>query len=121
MINNKRCEIKTKEKKTIWDMVKEYINNLSQGTLFTRRELFIHIYNIDMSRFNNSVDSYKGFLNKLGFITTHKPGVYIKQKHIPMKLTLKTMRNAARDDSWKTWFIPLHERLGIDKDELQKK
>lgn len=123
MIDNKRCEIKTKKKKTAWKLLKEYINSLPQGTSFTRKELLNHIYTVDVSTIDVSVsvDYYKGFLNKLGFITTYKPGVYIKQKHIPMKLTLQTVRKAAQDNSWKTWFVALHDRLGLDENELLQK
>ena len=119
MIDGKRHEIKTKQKTTVWRMVKEYINNLPQGTLFTRKQLLDHIYTVNVTKTDTAADYYKGYLNKLGFITTQKPGCYIKQKHIPTKLTMVTVRKAAQDDSWKIWFVPLHERLGLNKDELQ--
>jgi len=118
VINGKRHEIKTRQPKSIWLMLKEYINHLPQGTVFTRKQLLNYIYTVDVTKTDTAADWYKGYLNKLRFITTNKPGVYIKQKHIPIKLTVEVVRKASRDDSWRTWFIPLNERLGINGTEL---
>ena len=122
MIDGERHEIRTKENKPVWVKLKEYINSLPIGTLFTRKQMLNHIYTIDVTKTDTAADYYKCHLNTLGFITTDRPGVYIKQCDVPMHLSIKKVQEAAQaHKSWKGWFIPIHERLGIDENLAPKR
>ena len=116
MIDGKRHEIKTKHGNTGWLELKKYLNSLEPEELFTRKQMLNNVYTIDVSNLKfTAADTYKGYLNKLGFISKQSHGIYIKKLHIPMKLTLVSVKKALKDESWKTWFIPLHIRLGLNE------
>lgn len=123
MIDGQRHEIRTKKRQSVWHRLKEYINSVPVGTSFSRKAMLNYIYTVDVSvtRSDTAADYYKCHLNTLGFITTDRPGVYVKRCDIPMHLTIKQVQEAARaDKTWKGWFIPIHERLGIDEDLAPK-
>jgi len=117
MIDGKKCEIRTKGDRPAWTLLKEYLNTLPIGTLFTRQQMLDAIYIIDASKIDPAVDYYKSYLNKLGFISTDRPAVYIKEYHIPIHLAISKVQKAANSKDWTQWFIPLHERLGINEQE----
>ena len=117
MVDGERCEIRTKGDRPAWTLLKEYLNTLPIGTLFTRQQMLDAIYIIDASKIDPAVDYYKSYLNKLGFISTDRPAVYIKEYHIPIHLAISKVQKAANSKDWTQWFIPLHERLGINEQE----
>ena len=121
MVNGERHEIRTKDDRPVWTLLKEYINSLPIGRLFTRQQMLDSIYTLDVSKIDPAADYYKGWLNKLGFISTDRPAVYVKECHIPMHLTITKVKAAATDKGWQGWFIPLHERLGISEQASPKK
>lgn len=121
MIDGKRHEIRVKKKQTAWDRLKEFINSVPVGSTFTRKVMLDYIYNVDVTSTDSAADYYKCHLNTLGFITTEKPGLYVKQCDVPMHLSIKKVQEAARAvKTWQGWFIPTHERLGIDEQEAPR-
>ena len=89
--------------KTIWDSVKDFINNLKINEEFTRQGILKHIYKSHCDQ--STVDTYKHQLMTLGIIELIKPGRYIKVKRIPKTLSTKTLRELSSKKSWKSWFI----------------
>jgi len=121
MIDGERHEIKVKEDKSVWYKLKEFINSVPVGTLFARKVMLEYIYTVDVVATDSAADYYKCHLNTLGFISTERPGIYRKECDIPMHLTIKKVQEAARAiKTWKGWFIPVHERLGIDEQEAPR-
>lgn len=121
IIDGKRHEIKVQGNKSAWYRLKEYINSVPVGTLFSRKQMLNSIYTVDVTGTDSAVDYYKCHLNTLGFISTDRPGVYKKECDIPMHLTIKTVQEAARaNKTWRGWFIPVHERLEIDEQEAPR-
>lgn len=64
---------------------------------------------------NNTIDAYIQTLCNLNVLKKVKPGKYQIIRHVPKKLTLSNARKIAYDKSWKSWFIPLEERLNDDR------
>jgi hypothetical protein len=117
---SRRVEIKTKTDDSVWSLMKKYINSFPNGSIITRQELINAIYTEDISKTYTTVDSYKGNLMNLGYFGKAGRGKYEKMCNIPERLTTSAVAKALQDDSWKQWFIPLHERLGVDEHEVPK-
>lgn len=118
LIWDKKIVIKTRNNKSVWVLMREFINKrVMIGENFTRRNMITYIYpdpNVChyMRSNNNTPDSYRLLLNKVGIVkNTDKLGVYIKLRDIPDKLTTTKLQEIATDKSWKSWFIPVDERL----------
>lgn len=79
--------IKTLHKKKIGDYIyrKDIINNKHKNK-------------------NQSVDTYRLLMNKIGVLETVKPGIYIKRKNVKLTWTLSEMKEIAYGDTWKSWF-----------------
>ncbi len=114
----KRVIIKTRTNKSVWYLVKRFINKRVEiEEKFTRKDMLTYIYpDPDVYHYmrsnNNTPDSYRHLLTQVKIVkTTDKPGVYIKLRDIPDKLTTPKLQEIAHDKSWKSWFIPLDERL----------
>ena len=114
----KRVEIRTKKDNSVWSLLKEYINSFPDGSVITRKGLIKAIYTEDISRSYTTVDAYKGNLLTLGYFGKVGIGKYKKMCNIPERLTTTAVAKALQDDSWKQWFMPLHERLGVDEHEV---
>lgn len=120
IINNKRKYIQTHGNIPIWTLFKNYINSLPDGCEFNRRSLLNSIYTIDMKSLQTTVDQYRNFVTHLGFLQCKNMGNYIKMCDIPMRLTITKVRKALTTRNWKSWFIPVYEKLGIDESEAPK-
>jgi hypothetical protein len=114
----KRIIIKSRRNKPIWVLMKEFINNRTNiGEKFTRKDMLKYIYpdpNIChyMQSHPNTPDSYRLLLTKVEIVkNTDRLGVYIKLRDIPNRLTTTRLKKITADKSWKSWFIPVDERL----------
>lgn len=114
----KMTRIHSKEDKPLWNLVVEYFNSLEIGQQFTRTDLLEHTYETNVTKAMKgrmtTVDTYRAYLRKLGFLSHVGNGVYQKELNFPKGLTLTIIRSAVKDMStWKGWFVPLHENLGL--------
>ena len=94
----------------IWDLCKEYINGLKSNERFTRTDFLCNIYREKPYK-ENAADKYRRALTILGILEHVNTGVYMKKHNIPKHATVTQLTNAAYDDSWKTWFIPLENKF----------
>jgi hypothetical protein len=120
----KRREIKTKKETPLWYQFKEFINSLEINQRFTRGELLYAVYDEkvvpSLRGINNTADTYRSYLRKLGMVVHIKAGIYEKKMHIPSQVTLTTITKATKEvGKWKGWFMPLHKMLGVDESELK--
>lgn len=110
----KRVEIKTINNRSIWSLLKEYINNMKVGDQFTRSDLLHSIYRKDaaraLSRVETSVDQYRRYLTILEILKHPGRALYEKFNDIPKNLTISTAQKLAYDKSWRSWFIKLEDR-----------
>jgi len=99
----------------VWTLFKIFINDLKKDEIFTRKELLNFIYTVPMSSYETSVDMYRSNVTKLGFLESVERGKYKKLFDIPINVTTtKIMKIIRSKRSWKEWFIPLHDQLGVD-------
>ena len=118
LIWDKKIVIETRKKKPIWNLMKCFINYRANiGEKFTREAMLKYIYpdpNVCyyMRKNGNTVDSYRLLLSKVEIVkNTDELGVYIKLRDIPNRLTTTRLKKIAGDKSWKSWFIPVDERM----------
>jgi len=103
----KLVPVTTKDNRSIWDLLKEFINSMSDNDIFTRRDMLHYIYGID-STHRGTVDTYRNLLTKIGILEmTLKPGRYKRIRNIPNELTTKLLQEMTNQNSWKSWFISL--------------
>ena len=83
-----------------WKNIKQYINSIEKGNLFTRKELIEKIYNeSDKVRCYTRIDVLRRQLELNGFINkTNKSGVFIKLHDIPIDLTTNELYLRAYND-----------------------
>ena len=121
IIDGIRNRVQTHDNVPIWTLFKEYINSMPDGYDFTRQRLLNSVYTVNMKSYKTTVDQYRNFLTRLGFIQLgEERGTYKKICDIPMRLTLPKIRKALKSRDWKEWFIPVHERLDINESEAPK-
>jgi hypothetical protein len=108
------------EKVHSWYLVKKFINNVKINETFTRQGLFNGIRNLKTRFFYQciinepTIDVYRLWLTSSKFIEkTDKPKIYKKLQHIPEDLTTVTLRKYLCEDTWRKWFIPREDYLGI--------
>ena len=89
ILDGKVSEVKTKDGKTIWNLIKEFVNSKKDGEQFTRKELILYIYELPIYSLNLSCDTYRNYITSLGFIKKVKNGVYVKVENIPNETTIK--------------------------------
>ena len=101
--------------RTIWDQVKDFINEKQNGDIIIRKEIIQTIYVEEFKIPHNTISSYLNCLNQVGIINhASKPGLYIKVRDIPIALTMSRLKEIAFDKSWKRWFITLEDRIKQD-------
>lgn len=122
-----RRKIRTyKENKRNWEKLKNHINKLKIGELFTfdslRKICGIPIHcDLEQLKRKSTLDMYIHYLTKTGIINFTTIGTYKKLTNIPEKtgiVHLKMIMLENQENEWKEWFIPLHERLGVTEEEL---
>jgi len=103
--------------KTLWEITKNFVNDeVEVGEIFSRKCLFCYAYPETHAQKNkgqvHTIDGYRALLSKVEIITaTEKPGMYKKLREVPAELSLGMVRKIASDHSWKSWFIPMEERI----------
>ncbi|MFW9871620.1 MAG: hypothetical protein ACFFG0_00850 [Candidatus Thorarchaeota archaeon] len=88
---------------SIWGQLKFYINKHEVGETIKRQ----NILNVIGHGYTNTIDLYTCYLRKLQIIQSVNPGLYLKRKDIPEKLTVRLLVELTK--TWKGWFIPLEE------------
>jgi hypothetical protein len=102
--------VKTRYGKSIWNLLREYINSLDIGTQFSRLDAKLKIYSTFtvakamVSRVGTE-DNYLNYLCKVGILKKVKLGVCEKIQDVPEQLTVTKLRELATDRNWKLWFI----------------
>ncbi len=116
VIDGKVVEVKTHNDTPIWDLLKLFINSVKINKTFTRKDLLNSVYNVPMYSYQTTVDTYRNNLTNLGFLEIAGTGIYKKLYNIPEEVTTSHIGKALKDrNTWKGWFIPLCERMGVDK------
>ena len=101
--------------RTIWDQVKDFINNKQNGDIIKRKQIIKTIYIEGFKIPHNTIGSYLSCLNQIGIINhISKPGLYTKIHDIPITLTTGRLKEIVFDKSWKRWFITLEDRIKQD-------
>lgn len=93
--------------KTIWQALKDFINDLKIDEEFTRKKVIDYIYLSDVYYSEVTIDSYGNQLTYIGILKWSKSGTYIKLKNIPEKLTTSKLSKLANKSSWQSWFTPI--------------
>jgi len=111
---------------TLWGLTVAYINNVKINETFKRQELFYGIRMLKTKFFYQcylnelTIDTYRMYLTSAEFIEkTGTPGIYKKLQFIPDDLTLVKLRKYLEEKTWRKWFIPREDYLGI-KDDRKK-
>jgi len=116
IIDDKVVEVKKNKPGTLWDLFKHFINSKKVNEIFTRKDLLDSIYNVPMQSHETSVDIYRNNVTHLGFLEHVGRGKYKKLYNIPKQITTTQINNALTDrNTWKDWFITLHDKLGVDE------
>jgi len=95
----------TIDNKPIWELLKNYINNMPTGNIFTRQEMLHVIYKRPWKLRENVADKYRCQLDHVEILKTIKPGKYEKLKDIPDQLTTSKLKEVGNKNSWKSWFM----------------
>lgn len=109
----KRVLILTRGNKTIWSLIKTYINRLDVNEEFTRKDLFNIVYHKKcgklLRRYESSLDQYRRSLTLVGCLEHVGYAKYKKLKNIPKGLSTSKLKKHAYSNSWKQWFIQLED------------
>lgn len=102
--------VKTRYGKSIWNLLREYINSLDIGTQFSRLDSKLKIYSTltvakAMVSKIGTEDNYLNYLCKVGILKKVKPGVCEKIQDVPEQLTVTKLRKLATDQNWELWFV----------------
>lgn len=126
---------------SLWDCVKNFFNN-NANKYVTRRELMKYIRNNGHTIFSSStIDTYRNYLCKAGYLSTIIRGNYRLQKKIPANLTLTDVKIQAykikdfkpivkkivtryrkinKNDIWSTHFHPdIYEKIRNKKRDYE--
>lgn len=88
-----------------WHRLCTYINRRRNGTILTRKAIMRHmLYNLEYQS-EKSVDTYRNYLTKAGFLCIISPGKYEKVKTIPYKLSRRDVQSLGYDvtNYYKGW------------------
>lgn len=103
-------KIEKRDDRSLWVLIKEYINERKNGSIITRDGLIKYLYpscGKNMRSFTNTIDSYKVLLihENIGVLEkTSIRGQYKKVRDIPDILSLTLLKKIYSDKSWKSWF-----------------
>ena len=102
---------------SLWDLFKQYINNLYDGQKFTRGELIDYIYadRIEYVVHNTTaVDFYRYNCERICILRNLDNDCYVKDFSIPGNLNLLILRKHSaryKKDTWNDWFVPCDKRI----------
>ena len=102
--------------KSIWRKLLEFLNSYSVGEEFKRTDLLESLQGYKP----DTAELYLYGLRKTGFVKRVERATYRIMYNIPDSLTTSVLQDVKSAKTWKSWFIPLHKRLGIDKSECPK-
>jgi len=104
-----RYEIRTHDNKTIWSLLKNYINNLKVNEEFNRKDLlscvYVHPLENILCGCQTSVDQYRRYITINGFLSHTGHATYKKLKNIPENASIHKLKKHAYDRSWRSWYI----------------
>ncbi|MFW9871622.1 MAG: hypothetical protein ACFFG0_00860 [Candidatus Thorarchaeota archaeon] len=105
---------------TMWQAMKNYINELKSGETFKRKELLRSVFRTNMASYETSVDQYRVMLCHIKILEHIGHGHYKKLRNIPESLTTQQLKKYAYNkNNWESWFTPLNmlDELTGDKNE----
>lgn len=86
-----------------WYNVKRYINRFKNGQLIKRQRLLKQrepmYFTEDWSHEYGTVDVYRRYLTKAGYLKRVRQGIYIKVKHIPIRISRRDVQRQGYDVS----------------------
>ena len=94
------------KRKNKWKILCKYINRHLDGKVLTRRSIMDHIYDeLRHPGSHKSVDTYRNYLTKAGFLVIIRPGRYLKAKTIPRGISRRDVQRLGYDvsDYCKGW------------------
>lgn len=97
----------TVDDKPIWDLLKEYINDLPKNCIFTRKQMLNKIYNVNMQNHENAADKYRCSLTHINVLERIGNGKYKKLRGIPITLTTSQLKKILNKNSWESWFMSI--------------
>jgi hypothetical protein len=82
---------------SLWDAVKNFFVEENQNDLgyHTRKDLINYLTNKGFIHFQNSMDTYRNYLYKAGYIRTVRRGVYDIENEIPTDLSISDVKTEA--------------------------
>ena len=91
---------------TAWKGLRNYINSVGVGNIFTRKEMIQALIPSPESArgYQLTIDLYRRTLTIVEFLEIVARGQYKVLKHIP-DIAISRLTKMAYNDSWKVWFI----------------
>jgi len=85
---------------SLWDAVKNFFTEENQNDLgyHTRIDLIKYLKDRGFLGYINSMDTYRNYLYKAGYIRTVRRGVYDLENEIPTDLSISDVKNEAYGD-----------------------
>ena len=90
---------------TIWKRLREYINSMDVGTIFTRKQMIKELVDPDLRKGHQlTIDLYRVTLDRVGFLEHVERGKYKVISHIP-DIAISRITRVAYKEKWKVWFL----------------
>ena len=88
------------KRKNKWAKLCKYINRRRNGAVITRQDIMSHIQGLfHFPGSYKSIDTYRNYLTKAGFLVIIRPGRYLKVKTIPHKMSRRDVQRLGYDTS----------------------
>jgi hypothetical protein len=100
--------ITTADNKSIWDLLKKYVNNFPMNEILSRSKMISTIYR-EFHKYipYNTVDTYLYNLKIVNVLEALGSGKYKKLRDIPIHLTTSQLRKISNKNSWESWFMTI--------------
>ncbi len=103
--NGRYVRVNSPKRGTAWKRLREYINSMEVGEVFTRQQMLEKLVHPDMRKgYQLSVDLYRRTITIVGFLEIVARGQYKILQHIP-DISISRLTKMAYNDSWKIWFL----------------
>jgi hypothetical protein len=91
---------------TAWKRLRNYINSIGVGNIFTRKEMIQALIPSPESArgYQLTIDLYRRTITILEFLEIVTRGQYKVLQHIP-DVAISRLTKMAYNDSWKVWFL----------------
>lgn len=111
----KIVRILSKDDRPLWTLFIEYINSIEIGQEITRTDVLENTYITEVAPAlrskMNTVDTYRLYACRLGYLDIKKRGIYIKKHNIPTNVKLTIVKSLVYNNHpWEEWFIPKNQR-----------